>query len=104
MTRAYRLTPRAAEGFRSIAHYVDEHFGSAVAERVVNELEQAFESLAANPGLGHRREDLTTDAEVRFTSVGPTLIAYRERPGGLEVLFVERGELDWQRLLGEHLE
>lgn len=104
MTAAYRLTPRAAEGFRRVAHYVDEHFGSVVAERVVDELERAFEQLAANPGMGHRREDLTADEEVRFWSAGPTLIAYRERPERLEVLFVERGELDWERLLRKHVE
>jgi plasmid stabilization system protein ParE len=94
VTAAYRLTPRAAEGFRHITHYVDEHFGSVVAEPVVDELER-FEQLAANPGLGHRREDLTADETVRFWPAGPTLIAYRERPSGLEVLFVERAERDW---------
>jgi len=103
VTLAYRLTPRAAEGFRRIVYYVDEHFGAAVAERVVDELARAFEKLAANPGIGHRREDLTRDEEVRFCTVGPTLIAYRERTKWIEVLFVERGELDWENLLRKHL-
>jgi hypothetical protein len=31
--------------------------------------------------------------------VGPTLIAYRERNGGIEVVLVERADLNWERLL-----
>jgi plasmid stabilization system protein ParE len=104
VTAHYRLTPKAAEGFRRIVHYVDEQFGTQVAERVVDELERAFEQLAANPAMGHCREDLTKEEDVRFWSVGPTLIAYRERPGCLEVLFAERGELDWENLLRTHIE
>ena len=104
MTAAYRLTPRAAQGLTRIARYADERFGSAVAVRGVDELEPAFEQGAANPGMGHHREDFAHGADVRFWSVGPTLIAYRARPGWLEILFVERGELDWRDLLRRHLE
>ena len=104
MTASYRLTPRAAEGFLRIALYVDEHFGSEIAERVVDDIEHAFEQLARRPGIGHRREDVTSEDEVRFWAVGPTLIAYRLRPEWLEVLFVERGELDWEALLRKYLD
>jgi toxin ParE1/3/4 len=100
VTAAYRLTPTASEGVRRIARYVDEHFGSMVAERVVSDLEHAFERIAANPRIGHRREDLTRDHAV----LGPTLIAYRSKPDWVEVLLVERGELDWERILEESLE
>jgi hypothetical protein len=41
------------------------------------DIERAFELLAALPDPGHRREDLTQDDEIRFWTVGPTLIAYR---------------------------
>ena len=104
MTARYRLTPRARAGFLAIALHVEHHFGLEVAERVVTDLEKAFELLAANPGMGHRREDLTRDERVLFWPVGPTLIAYRSNPDWVEVLFVERGELDWERLLTQHLE
>lgn len=104
MTDAYRLTPRAREGFHRIVFYVEENFGLEVADRVVADLEKAFELLAANPDVGHHREDLTRDEYVLFWSVGPTLIAYRVKPEWLEVLFVERGELDWEALLGKHLQ
>ena len=64
-----------------------------------------IELLAANPGVGHRRDDLTNDDRVRFWSVGPTLIAFRaESRDALEVLMVERGDKDWERILeGEGL-
>jgi plasmid stabilization system protein ParE len=104
VTSRYRLTPRAREGFHRIAFYVEENFGSTVAERVVNDLAHAFELLAKSPDVGHRREDLTRDDRVLFWSVGPTLIAYRSSPQGVEIIFVERGELDWERMLTEHLE
>jgi plasmid stabilization system protein ParE len=103
VTAAYRLTPQAREGFRRIIFYVEERFGLEVADRVVTDLESAFELIAASPDVGHHREDLTRDERVLFWSVGPTLIAYRLGTECLEVLFVERGELDWGRFLTEHL-
>lgn len=51
--------------------------------------------LALQPQLGHRRDDLCRDDRIRFWTVGPTLIAYRQAKGGVEVLFIERAELDW---------
>lgn len=66
---------------------------------MIRDLEKAFEQLAANPRIGHRREDLTQNESVLFWSVGPTLLAYRARPEWVEILFVERGELDWERNL-----
>lgn len=104
MTAAYRLTPKAREGFHRIVIYVEENFGLEVADRVVTDLGKAFELLAANPDVGHHREDLTRDEHVLFWSVGPTLIAYRSCPEWIEILFVERGELDWERMLTKHLE
>lgn len=104
MTAAYRLTPKARQGFQRIVLYVEEQFGHDVADRVVTELEQAFTRLAAHPDVGHRRPSLTRDERVRFWSVGPTLIGYRATPQWIEILLVERGELDWERLLSEHLE
>lgn len=104
MTARYRLTPRAREGFHRIAFYVEENFGSVVAERVVGDLVHAFELLAKNSGAGHRRDDLTSDTRVLFWPVGPTLIAYRPAPEGVQVLFVERGEVDWERIMRESIE
>lgn len=100
--RTYRLTPRARDGLLRIVVYVEERFGLQVADRVLGEIETAFELVAKDPDIGHRREDLTADEQMRFWSVGPTLIAYRTAQKHVEILFVERGEVDWERLLEEH--
>ena len=62
-----------------------------------------LERLAELPLTGHRRDDLTEDESVRFANIGPTLIAYRHQRSPIEVLFIERGEMDWEQLLGELL-
>lgn len=74
----------------------EEAFGPIVAARVLDQIARAFELLAEHPGVGHRREGLTRDPRTRFWAVGPTLIAYRPAAGGIEVLLVERGEIDWE--------
>ena len=84
---------------RAILDYVEGRFGVGVAERVLTRLVAALALLAEHPGVGHRREDITKDEHVKFWSVGPTLIAYRVVPSGLQVLFVERAERDWEKLL-----
>lgn len=73
----YRLTPRAQIGLRSIIEYVEGRFGVRVAERVLDKLEEAFELVADSPGVGRVREDITSNAQVRFWTVTPSLIAYR---------------------------
>lgn len=66
---------------------------------MLDKLEAAFEMLSENPGIGHRREDLTEQDQVKFWTVGPTLVAYRCVPDVVEVLLVARGGRDWERLL-----
>lgn len=95
----YRLTPRAQLGLERIIEYVERDFGTQLAERVLDRLEAAFEALAATPGIGHVRGELSRDQHVRFWPVGPSLIAYRASAEGIEILFVERGERDWEELL-----
>lgn len=45
------------------------------------------------------REDITSHDQIRFWSLTPSLIAYRVVDGLVEVLLVERGECNWERLL-----
>ncbi len=101
MTAAFRLTTQARRGFRAIGFDVEKRFGPDLAERVANRVERALKRLAANPHIGHRREEPTRDERILFWPVGPTRIAYRSTPEGVEILFVERGEVDWKRKLRE---
>ena len=96
----YRLTPTAREGLSRVIEYVDRTFGARVAKRVLDQIAEALDCIGETPEIGHRREELTSDDRVRFWSVGPSLIAYRARPNApVEILFLERGERDWEALL-----
>jgi plasmid stabilization system protein ParE len=97
----YVLTPKAEEGLLRIALYLEQHFGPQVTDDALRRLENAFSDLALMPGIGHTREDITADPSIRFWSVSPTLIAYRRGHPLLEVLFIERGEMDWTQVLRE---
>ena len=98
---SYKLTPIARKGLRDTYQHVKRAFGIDVAENVVHKLVEAFRSLAAVPGMGHPRVDLTLDTGVRFWSVGPTLIAYRQDCQGIEILLVERSNRDWRTLIND---
>jgi plasmid stabilization system protein ParE len=97
----YKLTPVARRGLRDVYGYVRRHFGIDTAESVIERLLEAFRRLAATPGMGHLRSDLTSDSTIRFWSVGPTLIAYRYRNSSVEILLVERSRRNWATLLEE---
>jgi len=96
------LSTRAGDGLIRIRDSVESQHGSVIAERVLKRLGNAFEMLAEHPLVGHRRRDVTTDPRIRFWTVPPTLIAYRAiEPNKIEVVAVERGELDWSRLFDD---
>lgn len=95
----YRLTPLARQGLAEILDYVEREFGGAVAEAVLERIGSALETVAANPDIGAHRPEITDDETIRFWSVAPSVIAYRQKGDVVEILFVERGERDLGRLL-----
>jgi plasmid stabilization system protein ParE len=64
-----------------------------MAERWIEKLFDAFDSLARNPGLGHKREDLTPHP-VSFWPVGSYLIIYRASRRPIEIVAVTQGSRD----------
>jgi len=74
MTR-YVLADAAKSDLLGIWRYLDEHAGSEIAQSVVGDLRKAMRALARNPGIGHRREELT-HAPVRFWRVGSYFVIY----------------------------
>jgi len=68
-----------------------------VADRIEEELVQAFESLAIVPGQGHRRTDLTS-RNVLFFSVYQYMIVYRKAEL-VEIIAVLHGKRNLTRLL-----
>jgi plasmid stabilization system protein ParE len=63
------------------------------ADRWIEKLFDAFEALAQNPGMGHKREDLT-GYPVLFWPVGAYLIIYRAERTPLETIAVTQGSRD----------
>ncbi|MGA2352568.1 MAG: type II toxin-antitoxin system RelE/ParE family toxin [Terracidiphilus sp.] len=63
------------------------------ADRWIGRLFDAFDALARNPGMGHKREDLTA-YPILFWPVGAYLILYRVQKGFIEIVAVTQGARD----------
>jgi toxin ParE1/3/4 len=73
--RGYILAPEAVEDIAEIRTYYEEKAEARVARYVLAEITRAFRFLAATPGAGHGRSDLT-DEPVKFWAVFSYLIVY----------------------------
>jgi len=63
------------------------------ADRWIGKLFDAFEALARNPGMGHKREDLTA-YPILFWPVGAYLILYRVQSERIEIVAVTQRARD----------
>jgi plasmid stabilization system protein ParE len=63
------------------------------ADRWLNKLFDAFEIIAQNPRIGHRRKDLTS-LPVLFWTVENYLIIYRCNDGEVQIIAVTQGSRD----------
>jgi plasmid stabilization system protein ParE len=97
----YIVAPEAEGDLRQIWRYLLGEAGLATANRIQDELVNAFESLADHPGKGHRRSDLT-DRDVFFFSVYQYMIVYRQA-ALVEIVAVLHGKRNLQRLLKTRL-
>lgn len=91
MTR-YVLSAGAERDLDHIWDFIAED-SIDIADRWVGKLFDAFESLARNPGMGRKREDLTAHP-VFFWPVGSYLIIYRASRGPIEIAAVTQGSRD----------
>lgn len=91
------LAPDADEDVFQIWSYLFQRAGLEIATRIESELYDAFSALAATPGLGHRRTDLTK-APVLFFPVPQYMIVYRAKKP-LEIVRVLHGKRDVKRIL-----
>jgi toxin ParE1/3/4 len=93
----FRLSPEAARDIEDLLAYIARDSVPA-ARRVRQALLATCRRLAAHPGLGHRREDLT-DKPVRFFPVYSFLIIYDPATTPLEIVRVLRGAQDIAAIL-----
>ena len=92
----YKLSARAIGDLGSIWDFVSiDDLGAA--DRVLDELKRHFKQLAAMPGLGHKRTDLTS-RKVLFWPVYSYLIVYRPA-SPLQVVRVLHAKRDVRQIL-----
>ena len=70
------------------------------ADRWIDKLFDAFQTLAQSPGMGHRREDLT-EFPILFWPVGAYLILYRVQEHFIEIVAVTQGARDIPSFLSQ---
>jgi plasmid stabilization system protein ParE len=89
VSKGYQLAEAAQRQVHDIGVFVaEDSIGAAL--KVYDALEEAFELLAENPGVGHTREDLT-DRPLRFWSVFSYLVVYDPASAPLTVEAVLHG-------------
>jgi len=90
--KRFKLSPEAASDIRDIWAYVAQDSTKA-ARRVRLQIFDACQKIAENPGIGHRRRDLT-DKPVLFWPVGSYLIIYTGTPNSTEIVRVLHGAVN----------
>lgn len=72
------------------------------ADRWIDQLFQAFDLIGQTPGIGHKREDLTSHP-VRFWPVGSYLIIYSAERLPIAIVAVTQGSRDIPAFLRRRL-
>lgn len=97
----FRLTREAETQVGDIVEFIATERENA-ALRLRDALYDAFELLAAHPGIGHARQDLTPRA-LKFWTVSSFLVVYDPGSEPLTIVAVLHGARDAQRLLNENV-
>lgn len=97
MSKRYQLAEAARRHVDEITTFIAQD-SVVAAFKVLDALEEAFEVLAEQPGIGHLREDLT-DRQVKFWSVFSYLVVYDPASSPLTVVAVLHGARDIGQLL-----
>jgi plasmid stabilization system protein ParE len=87
---------------------LDEIWGHIAADNIdaadhwIEKLFAGFEALGQTPGMGHRREDLTS-YPVLFWPVGSYLVIYRAERHPIEIVAVTQGSRDIPAFLNRRI-
>ena len=90
MKKPFLLTPQAKSDIFEIWDRIAED-SITKADRVRDQLFEAFDKLAVMPGIGHHREDLA-DKRHRFWAVYSYLVVYREETNPLQIIAIVHGK------------
>ncbi|MFQ5789263.1 MAG: type II toxin-antitoxin system RelE/ParE family toxin [Acidobacteriota bacterium] len=97
--KGFRLSPQAFQDIDEVWEFIGKDDIDA-ADRVRDEIFDAFGKLAEMPGMGHLRQDLAREP-LRFWSVYSYLIIYRAESRPIEIVRVLHGARDIQGFLYE---
>jgi plasmid stabilization system protein ParE len=89
---SYVLSSEAALDLEAIWEYIAADSINA-ADHWIERIFDAFEALGRTPGMGHKREDLTSHS-VLFWPVGSYMIIYRAECLPVGIVAVVRGSRD----------
>ncbi len=95
--KGYVLSSEAEQDLREIGAYYLKKAGARVARHVSGEITSAFRLLAATPGAGHTRADITSEP-VKFWQVFSYLIVYDPATRPLGIARVLHGSRDLEAL------
>ena len=90
-----RLSRQAEQDIESILQYTYETYGERQQQRYAAALHAALETITGNPGLGHRRLDLS--ARHRAFPVEQHVVVYTVSGRTVHVARILHGRMDFTR-------
>jgi plasmid stabilization system protein ParE len=99
----YVLTARAEEHLTALLYDLAEHAGWNHSMDVEETLYAAFQALAANPGIGHKRQNLT-HLPVHFHYADPYLVVYQQNTTPRRVVSIFLGVRNIAKLLKQGID
>ncbi|MFO7884054.1 MAG: type II toxin-antitoxin system RelE/ParE family toxin [Desulfobacteraceae bacterium] len=88
----YRLTPSAKSDLIEIWHYTAETWGEQQAEKYLQDIEDTLNELAANPGLGRRRPEISP--EYYSFPARKHIIFYLNSGPHIDIIGILHGKMD----------
>jgi plasmid stabilization system protein ParE len=96
--KPFVVSPHAADDLNGIWLYLAEEAGEEIADRSLLRLAESFARLAEDPGVGHRRSDLTR-LPLHFLFVEPYMVIYQRDRSPLAIHAVLHGARNLRKLL-----
>lgn len=93
----YVLSPRAQADLDEIWDFTEQRWSAAQAERYIRQLWQGIEDVAGDPRRGTPCDDIRP-GYFKY-GVGSHVLFYRQTAGGIDVVRILHGRMDFDRHL-----
>jgi toxin ParE1/3/4 len=93
----FTLSPRARADLEEIWDYTEARWSCDQAEIYVRQIKAAIENLAADPSHGRACDDVRVG--YRKYLVGSHVLFYRVTSGGIDIVRILHGRMDFERHL-----